>query len=284
MPDEAPALDRAPEEEPAPEPRVGMGIDVGGSGIKGALVDLDSGMLLTDRIRMKTPKPATPKACIKVIRELVRRIAQARPIPADAPVGLGIPAAVIDGITVTAVNIDDEWLGFAAADALADALGRPVRVLNDADAAGVGEMRFGAGRGQRGTVVVVTLGTGVGTALFHDGRLLPNTELGHIEVRGKDAELRASAASRARRHLSWTEYASELDEYLHKLDMLIWPDLIIIGGGISKDAERFVPRLSVRARVLAAENRNNAGIVGAATVAAEAMAARLAASDRPEPG
>jgi polyphosphate glucokinase len=248
---------------------VGLGIDFGGSGIKGALVDLDHGTLLTERVRIKTPSPATPKACIKVIRELVTQISDAHPIPSDAPLGLGIPAVVLDGITVTAVNIDEQWLGFAAEAALREALGREVRVVNDADAAGVGEMRFGAGRGHRGTVVLVTLGTGVGSSLFRDGRLVPNTELGHIEVRGKDAEVRASAASRERRKLSWADYAGELDEYLHKLDMLVWPDLIIIGGGISKDAARFVPRLTVRPRVVAAENRNNAGIVGAATIAAE---------------
>lgn len=255
---------------PAPAaPRVAIGIDFGGSGIKGAVVDLDHGTLLTERIRIKTPSPATPKACIKVIRELVARISAAYPVPDDAPLGLGIPAAVLDGITVTAVNIDDQWLGFAVESALKEALGREVRVVNDADAAGVGEMRFGAGRGNRGTVVLITLGTGVGSALFRDGHLVPNTELGHIEVRGKDAELRASAASRERRKLSWSDYADELDEYLHRLDMLVWPDLIIIGGGISKDAARFVPRLTVRPRVVAAENRNNAGVVGAATIAAE---------------
>jgi polyphosphate glucokinase len=197
---------------------------------------------------------------------------------------MGMPAVILQGATVTAVNIDDEWLGFAAEDALRDALGRPTRVVNDADAAGVGEMEFGAGRGHTGTVVLITLGTGVGSALFRDGRLVPNTELGHIEVRGKDAELRASAASRVRRKLSWAAYAGELDEYLHKLDMLVWPDLIIIGGGISKDAARFISKLSVRPPVIAAENRNNAGIVGAAVLASKLVSAHPPATERAEQG
>ena len=145
-------------------------------------------------------------------------------------------------------------------------------------------MQFGAGRGHTGTVVLITLGTGVGSALFRDGRLVPNTELGHIEVRGKDAELRASAASRVRRKLSWAAYAEELDEYLHKLDMLVWPDLIIIGGGISKDAQRFIPKLTVRPPVVAAQNRNNAGIVGAAVLASELLAAYPSATERAEQG
>jgi polyphosphate glucokinase len=261
-----------------------IGIDFGGSGIKAAAVDVDRGVLVTERFREKTPSPSTPRACLKVIQDLVAQIMAAVPISATAPVGMGMPAVILHGAPVTAVNIDDAWLGFAAAEALHDALGRPARVVNDADAAGVGEMLFGAGRGHRGTVVLITLGTGVGSALFRDGRLLPNTELGHIEVRGKDAELRASAASRERRKLSWVAYAGELDEYLHKLDMLVWPDLIIIGGGISKDAARFVPRLTVRPPVIPAANRNNAGILGAAVLASELVVARPSATELAEQG
>jgi polyphosphate glucokinase len=261
-----------------------IGIDFGGSGIKAAGVEVDRGVLVTERFRVKTPSPATPKASLKVIQDLVAQVCDAAPISAAAPVGMGMPAVILNGSTVTAVNIDDEWLGFAVEDALSQALGRPARVVNDADAAGVGEMRFGAGRAHAGTVVLVTLGTGVGSALFRDGRLVPNTELGHIEVRGKDAELRASAASRERRKLSWAAYAEELDEYLHKLDMLVWPDLIIIGGGISKDAQRFIPKLTVRPPVVPATNRNNAGIVGAAVLASELVAAHPSAAERAEQG
>jgi polyphosphate glucokinase len=249
--------------------RFAVGIDFGGSGIKAALVDLTSGALVTERYRLKTPKPAAPGPCIEVMRELVASIDRERPLEPGTPIGLGLPAVVLEGVTATAVNIDDRWLGYDAEASVSEGLGRPVSVLNDADAAGVGEMRFGAGVGRSGTVVVITLGTGVGSALFRDGQLLPNTELGHIEVRGKDAEERASADSRVRRDLSWNEYAESLDEYLHTLDKLIWSDLMIIGGGISKDADRFIGRLTVRPPVVAAALRNNAGIVGAAVVAAE---------------
>ena len=253
-------------------PPIALGIDVGGTGIKGALVDLHTGALLTERHRLKTPQPASPKAVIEAMRELVAAISAEHPFSRDIPLGVGMPAVVIDGITATAVNIDEGWLGYAAESEISAALGHRVRVLNDADAAGLGEMRFGAGKGKAGTVAMITLGTGIGSALFRDGHLLPNTELGHIEVRGKDAEERASAVARERRKLSWSEYAEELDEYLHKLDMLVWPDLLILGGGISKEADRFLERLTVRPPVVAAVLRNNAGIVGAALFAAEGAA------------
>ena len=269
-----PANGRPRRARPAPD-RVAVGIDFGGSGIKGAIVDLMTGALLTERYRLKTPRPATPEACIAVMRQLLEDIGRERAFGGDTAVGIGLPAVVVDGITATAVNIDEQWLGYVAEQGISEGLGRPVSVLNDADAAGVGEMRYGAGVGHPGTVVMITLGTGIGSALFRDGRLVPNTELGHIEVRGKDAEERASAVARERRKLSWNEYAEEIDEYLHKLDMLVWADLMIIGGGISKDAERFIERLTVRPKVVAAALRNNAGIVGAAAVASERSEQRV---------
>ena len=278
-----PANGRPRRARPAPN-RVAIGIDFGGSGIKGALVDLGSGTLLTERYRVKTPKPATPQASIDVMRQLLDDIGRERPFGDDTPIGIGLPAVVVDGITATAVNIDEKWLGYLAEEGISEGLGRPVSVLNDADAAGVGEMRYGAGLGHPGTVVVITLGTGIGSALFRDGHLLPNTELGHIEVRGKDAEERASAAARERRKLSWSDYAGEVDEYLHKLDMLVWADLMIIGGGISKEADRFIERLTVRPTVVAAALRNNAGIVGAAAVASERSERRVGGQALAEPG
>lgn len=248
--------------------RLAIGIDVGGSGVKGAAVDVETGELRSPRLRFRTPEPSTPGRVIEVMREIVGRIAESVAIDPQTPVGVGVPAVAIDGIVLTATNIDEEWLGFDAGSAIAAELGRRAAIVNDADAAGLAEMRFGAGRGRQGTVLVVTLGTGVGSALFRNGDLIPNTELGHIEVRGKDAEHRAASAARTRRKLSWQKWASEVDEFLHRVDMLVWPDLIIVGGGVSKDAERFVPLFTVRPTVVAAQLRNEAGIVGAALVGA----------------
>ncbi len=168
---------------------------------------------------------------------------------------------------MTAANIDPSWIGFAAEVALAAALGRSVSIVNDADAAGLAEMRFGAGRGRAGTVLLLTLGTGIGSALFVEGRLVPNTEFGHIEIRGKDAEQRAAASVRTRRKLSWDRWAAELNEYLNRIDRLVWPDLIILGGGVSKEAPRYLPRLTLRPPIEPAQLLNNAGIVGAAMIA-----------------
>lgn len=250
--------------------RLAIGVDIGGSGIKAAIVDVATGELRGERVRLKTPQPSTPERCIAMVRQIVQTITAGMDLDPAAPIGVGIPGVTIDGIVLTATNIHHDWLGFDASRAVGKALGRPGFIVNDADAAGLAEMRFGAGRGRAGTVLVVTLGTGVGTALFRNGALVPNTELGHIEVRGKDAEQRASAAARTRRRLSWEKWAGEVDEFLARVDRLVWPDLIIIGGGVSKEAGRFIPRLTVRPPVVAAELRNEAGIVGAALVAAEA--------------
>ena len=235
-----------------------FGIDVGGSGIKGAPVDTRTGELLAQRIRIKTPKPATPEAIATTAVEVVRRSAW------DGPVGCGFPAVVKEGVVRTAANIDKAAIGFDMQERLERELKGPVRVMNDGDAAGLAEMRWGAGRGCEGVVLMLTLGTGIGTSLFVEGRLVPNTELGHIEVRGKDAEHRASDSARKREDLSWQQYAERLDEYLHKIEDLLWPDLIVIGGGISKKADKYFPHLTARTKVVRAEMLNEAGIAGAA--------------------
>ena len=235
-----------------------FGIDVGGSGIKGAPVDTVTGELVTERIRVKTPKPATPEAIVETTVEVVRRSGW------EGPVGCGFPAVMKDGIVRTAANIDREAIGFDLRGRLAQELDAQVRVINDADAAGLAEMRWGAGRRVDGVVLMLTLGTGIGTSLFVEGRLVPNTEFGHIEVRGQDAEHRASDTARKREDLSWKEYAERLDEYLHRVEDLLWPDLIVIGGGISKKSEKFFPHLTARTKVLTAEMLNEAGIAGAA--------------------
>lgn len=250
------------------EADIAVGVDVGGSGIKAGAVDLASGALVGERLRVPTPVPSTPEAVVRSIVRLVHRVARAAGTP-GAPVGVGVPSVVIDGVTKSAANIDAAWVEFPAEQALSAALKRPVLVVNDADAAGLAEMRFGAGRGKRGTVLLLTLGTGVGSALFHDGRLVPNFELGHMEIRGRDAERRSAAAARVRRGLSWKAWANDLDEHLHAIDRLFSPNLMIVGGGVSKRAEKFLPRLTVRPPVVPATLLNDAGIVGAAMAAAE---------------
>jgi polyphosphate glucokinase len=251
-----------------PSRRLAIGIDVGGSGIKAALVDVESGGLASERVRVRTPQPATPGRVIESMRELVDTLSASQPVNAALAVGVGVPGVTDHGIVRTAANIDDAWVGFDAGGAIAAALQRRTAVVNDADAAGVAEMQFGAGRGRQGTVLIVTLGTGIGSALFRDGRLIPNTEFGHIEMRGKDAEQRASAAVRTRRRLTWDKWAAEVNEFLNRMDRLLWPDLVIVGGGVSKEGDKFIPRLAVRPPVVAAQLRNEAGIVGAAMLAA----------------
>jgi polyphosphate glucokinase len=252
-----------------------VGVDIGGSGIKAGVVNARRGVLIGDRIRVETPQPAVPEAVVAATGSVIAALGRD-----EGPVGIGLPSALVDGTAMTAANIDPAWIGVRAAERFSEAVGRPCVLLNDADAAGLAEMRFGAGRGVKGVVLMLTLGSGIGSALFVDGILVPNTELGHIEVRGKDAELRASAGARERRGLSLREWAPLLDEYLDRVDQLIWPDLIILGGGISRRADKFLGLLSVRPRVVAATLRNNAGIVGAALRARETMARRARASAR----
>jgi polyphosphate glucokinase len=254
--------------------RVALGVDVGGSGIKAAAVDLESGELIGLRHRVPTPQPSTPAAVCASIARMIRKIAKEVQLPEKAPVGVGFPAVVIDGRTKSAANVDAGWVDFDADTALERILARPVHMINDADAAGVAEMRFGAGRGEPGTVFLITLGTGTGSALFYNGVLVPNLELGHMEIRGRDAERRSAAAARVRRGISWKAWAMDLDEHLLAIEKLFSPRLFIIGGGVSKRGDQFIPRLTVRARVVPAMLRNDAGIVGAAMAAAETETAR----------
>ena len=235
-----------------------FGLDIGGSGIKGAPVDTETGALVGERLRIKTPQPATPEAIVRTASRVVREAEW------DGPVGCGFPAVIKDGVVHTAANIDDSAIGFDLGGALRRELGASVGAVNDADAAGLAEMRWGAGRGVEGVVLMLTLGTGIGTSLFIGGRLVPNTELGHIEIRGQDAEHRAADGARKREDLNWKQYAERLDEYLHKIEDLLWPDLIVVGGGISKKAEKFFPHLTARTAFVTAKMRNEAGIAGAA--------------------
>lgn len=247
-----------------------LGIDVGGSGIKGAPVDTETGALLAPRYRLPTPQPSKPKAVAATVAEITAHFDW------RGPVGIGFPAVVRHGVTRTAANVHKRWIGTDAVRLFAEATGCPVVVINDADAAGLAEMAFGAGKGRAGVVLIVTVGTGLGTSLFTDGHLLPNTELGHIIVAGGDAELIATDAVRRREKLSWKAWAARLDAYLRRLEELIWPDCIIIGGGVSKKHARFLPRLTVQAEVVPAQLLNEAGIVGAALAAQ-----RLAAGSAP---
>jgi len=235
-----------------------LGIDVGGSGIKGAPVDIETGQLLAERLRIKTPENAEPQP----VAEVVNEVAQA--FKWKGSIGIGFPAPFKSGITMMAANIAEAWVGMNAEQLFTEATGCPCKVGNDADAAGLAEMTFGAGKGRPGTVIMITLGTGIGTAIFHDGNLLPNTEFGHLEIKGEDAESRASDAAREREDLSWPKYAKRLNTYLLAMERLFWPDLFIIGGGISKKHEKFLPLLSVRTETIPAQLKNGAGIVGAA--------------------
>jgi polyphosphate glucokinase len=237
---------------------VRLGIDVGGSGIKGAPVDVRKGKLLAERFRLETPHPATPQAVADTVGEVARHFAW------HGPIGATMPGVVKDGTMLTAANIDKSWIGSNAAALFSQSTGSPVTVLNDADAAGIAEMRFGAGRGRMGVVIMITLGTGIGFAVFHDGVLLPNTELGHLEINGRDAEETASARVREENDTSWKKWGKHVDAYLDKVDQLLWPDLIIIGGGVSRKAEKFFPYLNTRAELVPAQFENEAGIVGAA--------------------
>jgi polyphosphate glucokinase len=238
-----------------------LGIDIGGSGIKGAPVDLTNGTLTADRIRVVTPQPSVVADVVKAVSEVVDQF--------DPPdrVGITFPGVVVDGVTRTAANVDASWIGAPAADLFGAALGRPVVILNDADAAGAAEMAYGAGRNQSGLVIVLTFGTGIGSALFYDGVLLPNTEFGHLQVRDKDAETRASDHARDAEGLSWEKWAGRVQEYLDWLEKLLCPRLFIIGGGVSKKAEKFLPLVRINTPVVPATLQNDAGIVGAALAA-----------------
>lgn len=238
-----------------------LGIDVGGSGIKGAPVDLRTGVFAEDRLRIDTPAKSTPDAVADVIEQIVEHF---KDLVGPQPIGVTLPSVVTHGVVQTAANIDQSWIGTNIEDLLQERLGRPVTVLNDADAAGVGELQFGAARNTEGLVLVSTLGTGIGSALLNNGRLLPNSELGHLEIDGHDAESQAASSIKENEDLSWEDWAQRLQRYYSHVENLLWPDLIVVGGGISKKADKFLPLLHLRAPIVAAQLRNAAGIVGAA--------------------
>jgi len=246
--------------------RKAVGIDIGGTGIKGAIVDLDSGELLTDRIKKDTPKGGEPDDIVGVVKEIVEELAVDQ---ADLPVGVCFPAAIMDGKTLSAANVSKKWIGFEAEQLFETTLGRSIHFVNDADAAGYAETRFGAAKGVDGLVIMTTLGTGIGTALIHDGTLIVNAELGHLEIDGKDYETKASYAAKERDDISYEHWAKRLQKYYSHLEALLYPRLIIVGGGVSKHHEKFLPLLDLRAKIVPAELRNNAGIMGAAALAAE---------------
>jgi polyphosphate glucokinase len=248
-----------------------IGVDVGGSGVKAAVVDTATGRLVSERLRVATPTPSTPDRVGATIGRLIKRLVKTPGTPPDAPVGVGLPGVAMNGRLLTAANIDPEWVDYPIAEKLSKSLRRPVSIVNDADAAGIAEMRFGIGAGRPGVVIFLTLGTGVGSGVFVDGTLVPNTEFGQMEIRGRPAERRSASAARVRRGLSWKAWASDLDEHLQRIEDLMWPTLFIVGGGVSKNADKFIPRLTTRTPVVPAELRNDAGIVGAAIVAAEGL-------------
>ncbi|MBU3065954.1 ROK family protein [Nocardia sp. NEAU-G5] len=236
-----------------------FGIDIGGSGVKGAVVDLATGDLAHERIKMATPQPATPNAVAETVAKLV---AQA---DWDGPVGITLPSVVVNGIARTAANIDKSWVDTDAHQLFSLALGgREVVVLNDADAAGMAEDQYGAAKNIKGLVMLLTFGTGIGSALMYHGTLMPNTEFGHMEIHGKEAEHRAASSVKERKNLSYKEWAAEVTKVLVTLENLLWPDVFVAGGGISRDAEHWIPLLGNRTPVVAAHLRNTAGIVGAA--------------------
>ncbi|MBV7432282.1 polyphosphate--glucose phosphotransferase [Dermabacteraceae bacterium P13115] len=240
-----------------------FGIDIGGSGIKGAPVNLSKGRLATDRLRIPTPQPSTPDA----VAETVSQLLTAFQVSPELPVGVTFPAVIQQGVAKTAANVDKSWIGTDVNALLSEKTGHDVFVVNDADAAGIAEMKFGAGKNRRGVVTIVTLGTGIGTAVFSDGKLVPNTELGHLPLHGDAAERYCADSARDREELGWEEWAGRLQEYFDMLEFLTNPDLIIIGGGVSKKHEKYLPLLNTRAEIVPAKLRNEAGIIGAAQLA-----------------
>ena len=245
-----------------------LGIDIGGTGIKGAPVDLATGKLLADRKKIATPHPSTPDAVTEVVREVAESFGW------TGVTGATFPGVVIGGTIRSAANVDTAWIGTDAATLLRKAIGTDVAVLNDADAAGIAEMTFGAGVGVKGSVLMLTFGTGVGSALFTNGVLVRNTEFGHIEIRGKDAEKRASEHAKLEHEWGWKDWTERVSEYLQHIEALLSPDLIIVGGGISKESDKWVPMLTgIQAKIVPAALQNDAGIVGAAMAASGAATA-----------
>jgi len=245
--------------------RPAVGIDIGGTGIKGAVVDPKSGELLTDRIKVPTPEGGEPDA---IVQTVVGILDQLKGIDEKTPVGVCFPAAVVDGVTMSAANVSDAWLGLEAEKLFERAMHRGIHFINDADAAGYAESSFGAARKVKGLAIVTTLGTGIGTALINHGRLVLNAELGHLEIDGIDWETRAAYIVKEREDLDWAAWAERLQRYYERLEAYLYPERFIVGGGVSKHAEKFLPLLRLRTPIVPAELRNNAGILGAATLAA----------------
>lgn len=245
-----------------------LGIDIGGTGIKGAIVDTAKGALVTERHRLLTPRPATPNIVIDTVAMVVKHFQW------KGRVGCGFPAAIARGKVRSAANLSKKWIGRDVVKMLDESTGCHFFVANDADVAGLAEMRFGAGKDSTGLVMVLTLGTGIGSALFMDGRLIPNTELGHVEINGKEAEKWASEIVREKKGLSWKKWSRRIDTYLKRMQIYFWPELFIIGGGISKKHEKFLPLLTVDCEVVPAQLLNEAGMIGAAVAAGESPSAR----------
>lgn len=244
--------------------KMAIGVDIGGTGIKAALVDVKNGEMIGERVRVETPNGGSTDDIIATVKGLLKKLPES---PSDTPIGICFPAVVQHGVTKSAANISKKWIGFDADKAFTKALGREVHLVNDADAAGLAEMRFGAGRAERGVVIMTTLGTGIGTAIFFDQKLIPNAELGHLEIDGVDYETMAAFSAKERENLSWEDWAQRLQKYYSTLQRLFSPDLIIVGGGVSKEHKNFLPLLDIDCEIVPAEMRNNAGILGAARLA-----------------
>jgi len=237
-----------------------IGIDIGGTGIKAAIVDVKSGELLTERLRYETPKGGTPKGIAQTLQELIDRLPNAQGLP----VGICFPAIVKNGVTMSAANVSKEWIGLDADALFKKELKRTVHVLNDADAAGLAEAKFGAAKDFKGLAILTTLGTGIGTALIFNGKLIPNSELGHLQIEGSDYESKAAFSAKERENLTFSQWAKRLQKYYSTLEQLLSPDLFIVGGGVSKEYESFLPLLKLKTEIVPAQNRNSAGILGAA--------------------
>jgi len=254
---------------------VALGIDIGGTGIKGALVDLATGELTTERIKLPTPEGGEPEAIAATVLEIIAKLGD---IPAGTPVGVCFPAVVRHGTTMSAANVSQRWIGFEAEKFFEEQLGRDIVFVNDADAAGVAEARYGAAKDVPGLVILTTLGTGIGSALIYNGILVPNSELGHLEMEGKDAERRAAYSAKERKKYSWEQWAKHLQTYYSMIEKLFSPDLIIVGGGVSKNHDDFLPLITTSAPMIPAVLRNNAGIVGAAALAVVPKVKKVAES------
>lgn len=242
-----------------------IGIDIGGTGIKGALVDVKEGNLLSERVRRETPSGGRPDDMAEVVRSIIEELRADK----DAPLGICFPAVVQNGVTRSAANVSSEWIDYDADGHFTEALGRSVHMLNDADAAGIAEAKFGAARKQKGLTVLTTLGTGIGSALIYDGTLIPNSEFGHLPINGVSAEKTSAFSAKERENLSWEEWAARLQEYYTILENLLVPDLFVVGGGVSKEHEDFLPLLNLKTKIVPAELKNAAGIIGAAYLAAK---------------